>query len=114
MTNLDNLSPSQAEELLKKLKLYKSLTKNLWNRGKKLFKNIVENKHSYKVEYFPSFWEQEAINESLKVFKEVFKEEIDPSILEVIKKDSLKWWIKVFKDDNLVDLSFSKTEKIFS
>jgi hypothetical protein len=113
MTNLDNLNSWELQELLNKLKLYKNLTSNLWNRGKKLFNNIVNNKHSYKVEYFPVYTEEEAKKQALEIYKKVFKEDVLASDLELIKKESLKWWIKVFKDDNLVDLSFKKAWEIF-
>ncbi len=113
MLKIDNLSSLELKELLKKVKLYKDLTKNLWNRWKKLFKNITENTHSYKVEYFPSMNEEEVKKEALWVIEKVFGEKILEKDLNLVKKESLKWWIRVFKDDNLVDLSYKKVSKIF-
>jgi hypothetical protein len=32
----------------------------------------------------------------------------------MVEKESLEWGIKVFKDDNLVDLSFKKASEILN
>jgi hypothetical protein len=47
----------------------------------------------------------------LKAFKKLFGKEPKKEYIVLKKKSSLEGWIRIFKDDNLVDLSFKKVEK---
>ncbi len=108
----DNLNKEQLNELLKTLKLYKDLTKKLWNRGKQLFKSIISWESIYNVEYFNQASKDESLEEAIKVYKKVFWDDVSVENINLLEKESLQWWIKVFKDDNLVDLSFKKASEI--
>jgi hypothetical protein len=109
--NLEGKNLWDLQNLLKNLKLYKDLTKKLGNRWKKLFDSITNNKSIYKVEYFDAISEEQALQEALMAFKKVFGEEPKKEDIVLKKKSSLEGWIRIFKDDNLVDLSFKKVEK---
>jgi len=111
--NLEGKKLWDLQKLLKELKLYKDLVKKLWNRWKKIFKSLVENKSLYKVEYYPDMGEKNALEEAKKVYENIFSEKnVKDSDIEVKIKEGIDWWIRVFKNDELVDLSFKKVEKI--
>jgi len=110
--NLEGKNLLDLQKLLKNLKLYKDLSQKLGNRWKKLFDSIINNKSIYKVEYFDAMSEEKALDEALKAFKKIFGKEPKKEYIVLKKKSSLEGWIRIFKDDNLVDLSFKKVEKI--
>lgn len=60
------------------------------------------------VEYFPNVDEDFVFSKSLPVFKKFF--ELTPKREEIlfVKKESLLWGMKIYKDDSLVDLSFAR------
>jgi len=101
----------QLKNLLNDLKFYKYATKKLWKRGRKVYKNKISDTSSYKVEFFPSIKEDIVIKEALKVYKDTFKDDISQDQISFIKNDNLDWWIRIYKDDNMVDLSFKKIEE---
>jgi len=102
----------ELKEILSNMKLYKDLTTKLWKRWKILFKSLIENKSIYKIEYYDKISNDLALEEWLKAFEKVFNEKIDKKDIIFREKSNLEWWIRVFKDDNMVDLSFSKIEKL--
>jgi hypothetical protein len=110
--NFDGLDLSKLKEVLKSLKLYKDLSSKLWNRGKKLFTSIKSKKSLYKVEYFEGISEKEALREALLAYKRVFGETPNSEDIILQSKKSLDWGIKIYKDDNMSDLSFKKIENI--
>jgi hypothetical protein len=63
------------------------------------------------VEYFPLVWEKWAKEIAKEVYKKAFGITPTQEEIECIQKEDLKWGIKVYKDDFLVDLSFSKIER---
>jgi len=108
---IKDLDATQLQSLLKELKLYQNLSDQLWNRGKKLFHRNKENKHSFEVEYFSALSEDTAWEESKVVYKKIFNEEVERQDIKFIKSDSLWGGIKVYMNDSMVDLSFSKNWK---
>ncbi len=108
MTNLDNLQKNELQELLKDLRLYKDLTKKVWNRWKKIFDSIFNEKNEYTVEYYGELKEEYVIKKSKKVYKSIFDIDVEDSDIKLLKKDNLKWWMRVYLNDKLVDLSFLK------
>lgn len=110
--DFESLKLSELRDLLKSLKLYKDLSWKLWNRWKRLFWSIISKKSLYRVEYFETISEKEALNEALFAYKKVFGENPETKDITLISKKSLDWWIKIYKDDSLVDLSFKRLENI--
>jgi len=110
----DNISGEELKKILKTLKLYKDLTKKLWNRWKALFKSILTWESEYKVEYYTHASKDDSLEEAIKVYKKVFWDDVSPDDIRLVEKESLEWGIKVFKDDNLVDLSFKKASEILN
>ncbi len=111
MNNLEGKSLVELKEILKSLKLYKDLKDKLWNRGKALFQSLIEKKSLYKVEYFEKLWEKNALEEAQKIYEKIFSKKVWVDEIILKSKDTLEWWIRVFLDDNLVDLSFNRIEK---
>jgi len=108
---INKLNLKELKFLLKKIKTYKEFRNKLWNRWVELFKRNMNNKNLLVVEYFPSIDENLAKNIALKVYKKKFNLDVKENEIVFIKKEELKWWIKVYKNDFLVDLSFLKVEK---
>lgn len=109
--DINSLSREELTSLLKKLKSYKSLKSNLGKRGIDEFERLQSGKPSFTVEYYPVLSEDDAYNNSLNVFDKVFGDKPEKSEIKFVKKESIKGWIRVFKNDSMVDLSFSKIEK---
>lgn len=109
-----NLNIDQLKELLKEVKLYRDLKKQLWKRGDDLYKKIKTWKSTYIVEYFTAISEELAWEKSQKVYKKVFNVDVDKSEVVFSKSDKLKWWIKVYLNDSVIDLSYDKIEKMIT
>jgi len=109
--DISNLEKNEKKIILKKLRLYQDLTKKLWNRWKRVFNKINNWKSYYLVEYFPNNDLDFVYNKSKEVYKNFFW--LSPSREEIVfvEKKSMWGWMKVFMDDDLVDLSFEKIEK---
>jgi len=101
----------QLKNLLNDLKFYKYATKKLWKRGRKVYKKNISDTHTYKVEYFSEMEEKTVTYKSLEIYKNIFKDEITEEQISFIKNDNLDWWLRIYKDDNMIDLSFKKIEK---
>jgi hypothetical protein len=108
MKNIEKLQKNELEELLKDLRLYKDLVKKVWSRWKKIFHNIFNETNEYSVEYYWDLDESYVFKKSKKVYKKLFDIEVDESDIKLIKKDSLKWGMRIYFNDKLVDLSFLK------
>jgi len=107
-----NLKKDELEDLLKNLKLYNELWKKLWNRWVELFKRNLSGKNLLEVEYFPSINESIAYDNAMQVYSNIFKISPKKEEIRFVSKASIGWGIKVYKDDEMVDLSFSKVENI--
>ena len=110
--NIKNLNKSELKELLSYLNFYLDLSKKLWKRGRDFFKRSLTWASKLLVEYFPSINEDTAYEKSLKVYSNIFSMKPSKEDIRFEAKDYLLWWIKVYKDDMLVDLSFKKIEKM--
>lgn len=109
--DIDNLDLKELKAVLKQVKVFKDLKNKLWKRWIALFNRNKENKDLFIVEYF---WENivwEVYELSVKIFKEKFNNDLQKSDINFIRNDDIKWWIKIYKNDEMVDLSFLKIEK---
>ncbi len=114
MTDFTKLDKNLLSDLLKKLKLLNSLNKSLWKRWKKEFLKINDNIDSFKVEYF-DFWANSLWfieSESIKAFKNVFWLDLNTSQIEFVKNQNLKWWFRIFYNDKMFNMSYSRFENI--
>jgi hypothetical protein len=111
MNNLQWKSLSDLKDILKSLKLYKDLSEKLWNRWRNIFKSISNNTPIYKIEYFESSSRQDALEEWLIAYKKIFGDTPKAEEINLVARKSLEWWIRIYKWDNLVDLSFKKASE---
>lgn len=111
--DIQKLEKAELKKLLKELHLYKELTDELWVRWEKLFRRIMNDEKSFQVEYFWAVTESLAWSSAQNVYKKVFDLSPKKEEVEFINKESLKWGIKVYLDDQVVDLSFDKVERAF-
>lgn len=110
--NIDNLTLEESNELLKEVKLYRNLKKQLWDRWVKLYNKLKTWEKSLIVEYFPSIWLDLVWEKSNKVFKKIFSLDVNRDEVVFTPKESLLWGIRVYVDDSVVDLSYLKIERI--
>lgn len=110
MEEINKLNLEELKELHSKLDLYRTLKKQLWTRWINLFQRNENNSNLLLVEYFDSISEEIAYEKASEVYKKVF--DISPKKEEIafIAKHSISGGIKVYKDDSMVDVSFSKIE----
>lgn len=106
------MSKDELKSVLKELKVLAKLKKDLGRRGENIFALSLDEKASYEVEYFGGMSEEDAFSQAESVYKKVFSDSPKKEDVIMTKKDSLKWGIRVYKNDQRVDLSFSKIEKL--
>jgi hypothetical protein len=112
MKQLENIDLAQAKDILKHLRSYSDMSKRLGLRGRELFMKNFTNTQSFTVEYFPALGEQSAWETAQDVFTKSFS--LSPKRQEVkfIENASIKGGMKVYVNDNMVDLSYKKVENL--
>lgn len=114
MVDVSNLNKTEVKDLLKNLKLLNSLKKSLWNRWKREYDRIKNNIDSYIVEYF------EVCPDSLDYFKEkavilykkLFWVDLNSSQITFVPTKSLQGWLRIYLNDTMYDLSYSRFQKL--
>jgi len=109
---IKDLDATQLQSLLKELKLYQNLSTQLGKRWEDQFHRNKNNKKLFQVEYYPALSQDSAWEEAQVVYKKVFWETVQQADVEFIETESISGWMKIYMDDSMVDLSFSKIEKI--
>lgn len=114
MTDISKLNKLELKNLLKKLTLLNSLKKSLWNRWITEFHKINNWVNSYKVEYFDFgasslSYIKEKSSES---FKKLFWLDIKTEEIQFIPNQNLKWWFRIYFNDNMYDLSYNRFENL--
>lgn len=114
MQNIDNLQQAELEQLLKNLKTYRDLVKKVGKRWKQIFNNVFNGVNTYSVEYYGDIDEKYVLKEAKEIYKKMFDVDVKESDIEVVKNQNIKWGIKVYLNDNLIDLSFLKFYNILN
>ncbi|MCD5380723.1 hypothetical protein LR004_02245 [Candidatus Gracilibacteria bacterium] len=107
MEKLDNLKAGDLKAILKGLKLYSGLTAKIGKRGKDLFHRELDGTHSYKVEYTSSQGKDSAWKQASSAFKKAFGTTPKQTEVVFIQNDEIEGGIKIFRNDDMVDLSLS-------
>ncbi len=112
MKILENMTLEEVRNLRSSLSIYALMKKQLGKRWKELFYRQITGKKKYVVEYFPTLGEDEAWEQAQTVFSKSFWE--TPTKQEVIftENPGMKWWMRVYQDDNMIDMSYQKVENI--
>jgi len=108
MEKIEKLNSVELKLVLKWLKLYSNLTKKLWNRWKAIFDKEISWSNTYKIEYTSSIGKEWAWEKATVAFEKVFWESPKKEKVSFILNDYILWWVKIFKNDDMVDLSLSK------
>lgn len=111
---IENLGWVELKEILKQLKTYKELKSKLGDRWTKIYKNSLENKKEFVVEYSTSTSKDLALEKWISIYNEIFKVEVNPVEIKLVENKDLIWGVKVFYEDKMIDLSFLKYQKILS
>ena len=110
-TSLASLDLDGLRSLLWELKTYRSLSKDLWKRWQEAYERRKKYTNQYVIEYYPDVGESLALEQALWVYEKVFEEKPNKDYITLIPSVVLKWWIKVYRDDSMVDLSYARIEK---
>lgn len=108
MQNLEWLDKAELEKLLKDLKVYNDLIKKVWKRWKTIFENKFNGINKYLVEYYGDIDESYILSEAKEIYKKMFDVDVVDTDIKLIKNEKIKWGIKIYLNDSLVDLSFLK------
>ena len=114
MTDISKLSKLELKSLLKKLELLNSLKKSLGNRWNREYQRINNGIHSYKVEYY-DFGEGSLSyvkEKSTESFKKLFWLDLQLQEIEFVTNQNLKWWMRIYFNDNMYDLSYNRFENL--
>ena len=80
----------------------------MWNRWKTIFSNTLSWEKSYKVEHTSTMWEESAWEKAEEAFLKAFWDTPKKENISFIKNDTIFGGIKIFRNDDMVDLSLSK------
>jgi len=108
MEKLEKLNSSELKIVLKWLKLYSDLSRKLWNRWKAIFDRELSWKNLFKVEYTSTSNIDNVWDKAELAFEKAFSVKPDKKDVVFIKNNTIFWGIKIFKNDDMVDLSLSK------
>ena len=106
-----NISLDDAKQLLRLLLEDEDMRRKLWKRWATLFSNKLNDKHVLRVEYHPALsiddirWYVESL------YRTIFQFEWSLENIDFRENTQLQWGMKVFLDDNLLDLSYKRIEK---
>lgn len=108
---VEKLNKEDLKKFLKNLKSINFLVKNLWRRKwLEEFKRINFNYSINTVEYFPVMSLDEVKEISLKFFSKSFNKNISLDQIVFKKNSALDGWMRIFSDDNMLDISYKKIE----
>lgn len=108
---IKDLDANGLKTLLKEVKLYQELSGKLGKRGRELFERKHSGEKLLVVEYFTALNEDLAWQQAQSVFKKAFDLDVQREKVLFVQDERLQWGIKVYMDDSMVDLSFSKIER---
>ncbi len=108
MKKLETLQLSELKAVLKWLKLYSDITRKIGKRWKALFHRTLSWTNSYKVEYTSSMKKETAWKQAQKAFQKSFGETPSEKEVTFVENDTIFGWIKIFQNDDMLDLSLSK------
>jgi len=102
---------TETKSLLKNLRHYQKLTRDLGSRWRELFHREYGKTSKYVVEYNKNISSENIWEYAQSVFNKSFG--VHPEISEIVfvERSDISWGIKVYKDDMMVDLSYNGLKK---
>lgn len=114
MIDVSKLEKTQLQEVLRELQMLRSLQKALGKRGRNEYMRKKDKIDMLKVEYFDtsetSFWFIQQT--SIELFKKLFWSNVTVSQIEFVKNQNLKWWMRIYCNDSMYDMSYNRFEQI--
>lgn len=110
MTDISKLNKTELKSLLKDLKLYSKMKKELWKRWVKQYESIKTGIPILKVEYFSDVSKSDRESIAKDIYKKVFSID-NPENIEYKENINFGWWIRIYRNNDLVDMSFNKIEQ---
>lgn len=104
--SLEKAKKDELKHILKNLRLYKELVKKVWKRWKKIYHNKFDWINEYLVEYYWDLDKAYVLGTAKKVYKKTFDIDVKEEDIKIEQKESVKWGMKIYLNDNLLDLSF--------
>jgi len=112
MKEIASLSKKELRTLLKHLTTYQKLQKAIGKRGVSEYHRVQNGKDILKVEYFPTKDMSGIQKQTLEIYEKVYSKKIDTKDILWIEKQDLQWWIRVFLNDEMIDMSFARFAQI--
>lgn len=109
---IQKLDAEALSQLLKEVKLYNDLTKQLGKRGREQYFRNLKNEKLLVVEHISSVNEDTAWEQAKDVYKNSFWLDVQKDNVKFVVNEALKGWMKIYMDDSLVDLSYAKVESL--
>ncbi len=106
--DIEKLEKPDLLKTLKLLKKFRLLQKDIWNKSKEIFHSSFFKTQKFVVEYFPTINKNDLENFILNTFKLEYWVDIAYENILWKENQNLKWWIRLFIDDDMVDISFEK------
>jgi len=103
---LEKAKKGELKDLLKNLRMYRELVKKVWKRWQKIYHNTFDWINDYVVEYYWDLEKSYVLEKAKEVYKKTFDIEVNNEDIEMKQKDNIKWGMKIYLNDNLLDLSF--------
>lgn len=110
--NLNIYSKSELLEIYSFLKKYKNLKKTVWNKTGDIVGEKLSWKNRIIVEYFPSLEKMEVAELVINIYKNSFSINITPKDIVWKPNINLKWWIRLFLGNDMIDVSFKNVANI--
>jgi hypothetical protein len=110
MEQLEKLNKEELQDLLKWLQKYSDFTRKIGKRWISLFHRELDQKDLYKVEYTSSMSESVVWEQAKNAFKKIFWKAPAKKDVIFLQNDAIFGGIKIFQNDNMVDLSLSRIE----
>ncbi|EKD29727.1 MAG: hypothetical protein ACD_78C00303G0005 [uncultured bacterium (gcode 4)] len=110
MFNISSYTKSELVTILRGLKLYRTLDKQVGKRGRELFARSRSPHESYRVEYVgESHADLEPL--VLSTYQSRFDIQVPREQIIWKRNDALKWGVRLFVGDDMVDVSFKEAER---
>jgi len=104
--DINKYNKSELEQVYAILKKYRDLKKNIGKKSDEVIYFELNNEKKILIEYFTDL-KIEEIKDFLKnLYKKHFDTDIDLNKATFKANSDLKWWVRIFLWDDMVDISF--------
>ncbi len=109
---ISKYTKAELVEISSILKRFRILKKNIWNKSSETLKTEISWIKKIKIEYFPELWIDKARDLASKIYKDSYSENIREDAVW-IENSLLKWWIRIFRWDDMIDITYENISHKF-